>query len=259
MTSGLPGSVVDRSAFEVSAPTLLSQPHPLSWLRALPILLALGALALGCVGSERPDLTKSMRERKTTPDGLVEYAHPIRGTLYLHPARGLSLQQPFVLSPAILTYEDESLRLFLREEERVREYVERAMTQLLETDGVRVVDAPERCAISVGLGVVDIQINDGTKSAQATQMLTSWGAFTLVVDLRDATTGDPLARYGRRISLPGGTQWQDGHPSWRDMELALTKLVRDSHRVITKIVPTQGTPDPACAIAPEPEETSLPD
>lgn len=233
-------------------PGLPGDPTPLASQRPPParsasLALLLACAALGCAADGDPTHGAMRLDLRRTPDGLVEYERPLRGTLYLAPSHGISLHHAYLLSQVVLSYESDSLRLFDSEEQRIREHVAEGFTQRLRDRGVRVVDEAGPCTLSMGIGVVDIAVHPGTENTQSTNMLASWGALTLVVDLRDAATGEPLARYGRRLALPGGIQWQDGHPPWKDVQRVLDKLLGDTRRVMTDLVPTTGVPDPACA------------
>ena len=86
-------------------------------------------------------------------------------------------------------------------------------------------------------------------------MLATWGGVTLVVDLRDSLTNEPLLRYGRRIQFPGGIQWQQESPPWFRVRTALDRAVVEQTELLTEKIPPSTVDDPHC-LPPDPELTA---
>jgi hypothetical protein len=78
--------------------------------------------------------------------------------------------------------------------------------QVISSSGRIEVAAPGPCIARVSLGLVDIDLlepKDLTAHGTSTVM-DSYGSLTLVLEIRDGYTAEPLLRYGRRRRLEGG-------------------------------------------------------
>jgi hypothetical protein len=118
-----------------------------------------------------------------------------------------------------------------------------------------VVTGPGKCVLSMGIGLVDIALNGPEATGATTSILASTGAITLVVDLRDSVSGEPLLRYGRRIALPGGIQWQGDRPTWHQVRQTLDQLLTDQRKTLRgDSVPESTVADTHC-VPPDPEAT----
>ena len=170
------------------------------------------ALGLGCASTPPADPGPGSATPKsvhTTADGLELVEDLRKGALYIKPDHGITPHYRYHLSQVLLTYDYDSPRFSRTQEDRMRRYVEDAAIGGMIQEGATMVTGPGSCVLSMGLGLVDIALKAPKGSGATTSILASSGAITLVVDLRDSLSGEPLLRYGRRIGLPGGIQWQD--------------------------------------------------
>lgn len=228
-------------------------------MRRLRVSLALVALigqavASGCmtVASEPPPSEPVM-----TADGLTLVESRQKGALFIKPDHGITAHHRYYLNQILITYERDSNRFSSNQERRMRQYVEDATLGGMSANGLVMVTGRGQCVLSMGIGLVDISLAEPDGTGSSTSLLNNWGAATLVVDLRDSLSGEPLLRYGRRIQFPGGIQWQDERPPWAEVRTTLDRLLQDQHATLTQRVPPSTRVDPTC-LPPAPEAPAAP-
>lgn len=218
-------------------------------LRGFAVLLA---LALACGGKTPGPLT---RGEKKTPDGLVLVEHHRKGALFIKPAHGITPHHRYYLNQVLVTYERDSNHFTPLQEKRIREYVEDTTIGGMTSEGSTMVTGPGACILSMGIGLVDVELTEPDGSGSSTSVLSTWGGVTLVVDLRDSVTEEPLLRYGRRVQFPGGIQWQDDQPPWAHVRLTLDKLLLDQRTTLLQDLPKSTVASTHC-IPPDPNEAT---
>ena len=205
------------------------------------VLLGIVAAACASVGP-----TPAPRAPIHTADGLTYVESPHKGALFIKPDHGITAHHRYHLSQVLLTYERDSNRFSANQERRIRQYVEDATLAGMIADGSVMVTGPGPCILSMGVGLVDMTLIEPNGSGSTTSLLQHWGAVTLVVDLRDSLSGEPLLRYGRRIRFPGGIQWQGERPPWAEVRATLDRLLRDQRATLAQRVPASTRVDPRC-------------
>lgn len=204
-------------------------------------LLVFVATACASVGP-----TPAPRAPIRTADGLtfVESSH--KGALFIKPDHGITAHHRYHLNQVLMTYERDSKRFSANQEQRIQQYVEDATLSGMIADGSVMVTGAGPCILSMGVGLVDVTLIEPNGSGSTTSLLQHWGAVTLVVDLRDSLSGEPLLRYGRRIQFPGGIQWQGELPPWAEVRTTLDRLLRDQRATLAQRVPASSRVNPRC-------------
>ena len=207
---------------------------------AAPAVVTTGCAALAPAAGDRP--------KHWTADGLVRVEDFRDGALFVKPDHGITAHHRYHLSQVLLTYERDSNRFTAGQEERIRQYFEDATIGSMIQDGSTMVTGPGRCVLSMGVGLVDIELLEPDGSGASTSVLSTWGGVTLVVDIRDSVTGEPLLRFGKRRGFPGGIQWQDDVPPWREVRATLDQLPASAQIIVAEIT----VADASC-LPPDPE------
>lgn len=220
------------------------------WLRSPFCLLAfvIPVVALGC---KSVDTSPPPKNPVMTADGLTLVDNAHKGALFIKPDHGITFHHRYFLNQILITYERDSNRFSASQEQRMREYVEDATIAGMIDNGSVMVTGPGKCILSMGIGLVDISLLEPDGSGASTSLLNNWGEVTLVIDLRDSQSDEPLLRYGRRIQLPGGIQWQDERPPWGEVRITLDRLLLDQRTTLNRRVPPSDWVDPAC-LPPDP-------
>jgi hypothetical protein len=225
--------------------------RPRSTFPQVAILITL--VSLGCAAT--PEQARNVGNKIVlTADGLERIEHDQSGTLYIKRDHEISGQHQYVLSPILMTYEHDSPRFTPKEEARMRSYVEEGVVASLLSNGSETVSDVGPCVLSIGVGMVDVEIHKPNTTGTSTSQLKTWGAVTMVVDVRDSTSGEPLLRYGRRIGIPGGVQTNDAHPQWFRVQKTLDALLVSQHKALRDIVPESSLFDPSCKPPNEPPQ-----
>jgi hypothetical protein len=143
---------------------------------------------------------------KITPDGLHRVDHVPFGTLYMRPDYTFGSYRHFTMGKTHVTFRPDSRVLSDAEiAELVRRFDNVARSVISASGRIEVPD-PGPCIARVSLGLVDVDLLDPKDLAahSTSSVLDSYGSLTLVLEIRDGYTTEPLLRYGRRRRLEGG-------------------------------------------------------
>jgi hypothetical protein len=143
---------------------------------------------------------------KVTADGLHLVDHVPFGTLYMRPDYTFGSYRHFTMGKTHVSFRSDSRVL---SEAEVAEMVRRFDTvarRVISASGRIEVPQPGPCIARVSLGLVDIDLVDPKElTAHSTStVMDAYGSLTLVLEIRDGYTAEPLLRYGRRRRLDGG-------------------------------------------------------
>ncbi|MEE3332189.1 MAG: DUF3313 family protein [Myxococcota bacterium] len=214
-------------------------------LRPIHLIAILLPLLFGCALAPG-DSPRVGKKPVVTPDGLERVDHQQRGRLFVNPDHRISAVHRYVLTQVFVTYKRDSPRFSENEEKRMINYVEEGVAASMEVNGAAMVPEPGPCVLSIGIGLVDVELSEPSGTGASTNQLGMWGAVTMVLDVRDSRSGEPLLRYGRRVSIPGGVQFHDSRPQWPNVQLTLDSLLSSQHQTLLEIVPQSSEIDPAC-------------
>ncbi len=184
-------------------------------LRILTAVVCVACL-LGCV-SQRP-------EPPATWDGLVRREVKGLDTVYVRPNVQFPPYRKVMLDPVQVSFSkswdpnvtrDISRRLNAADLERIKEALagifRESFSDELAKGGYALTDAPEEDTIRVSAAIVDLYINapDVMAPGRSRTYTTSAGSMTLVMEVRDAPTGQLLARVIDARQADSGTylQW----------------------------------------------------
>jgi len=166
---------------------------------------ALAAALSGCLVAPDPALQMGPGA-KVSSDGLHLVDHVPFGTLYMRPDYTFGSYRHFTMGKTHVSFRPDSRVLSdVEVAEMVRRFDAVARQVILDSGRIEV-QAPGPCIARVSLGLVDIDLLDPKElTAHGTStVLDSYGSLTLVLEIRDSYTTEPLLRYGRRRRLEGG-------------------------------------------------------
>lgn len=168
--------------------------------RAWPLAAALTALA-GC-GTPEPSIQMGP-DAVVTSDGLHKVDHTILDLVFMKPGADLGAYDAILLDPVEISYQRtrDDYRLRAEDLERMQRYFHERVTRELERDnGYRVVTEPGPRVLRARAAIVDVKINAPTRPpiGRDRTFVMSAGEMTLVVELRDSQSGEPLVRAGDR-------------------------------------------------------------
>jgi hypothetical protein len=141
-----------------------------------------------------------------SPDGLHLVDHVPFGTLYMRPDYTFGSYRHFAMGRTHVSFRPGSRVL---SDAEVAEMVRRfdAVARRVIRDSGRIeVQESGPCVARVSLGLVDIDLLEPKELTAhgTTTVVDSYGSLTLVLEIRDGYTAEPLLRYGRRRRLEGG-------------------------------------------------------
>jgi hypothetical protein len=155
---------------------------------------------LGGCGASGPRVQTGPNAEKS-PDGLHRVDGVRSGTLYMQPDYSFGSYDEFTLGETLVTFQKDARVLPKDDQENLTRIFEEVATEVIEGTGRKKVAAPGPCVAVVTLALVDMEIT-GTQALGGTAGI---GAVTLVLDIRDGHTREPLLRYGSRSRLSGAS------------------------------------------------------
>ncbi|NQZ95191.1 MAG: DUF3313 family protein [Myxococcales bacterium] len=143
-----------------------------------------------------------------TQDGLhmVEANSP--GAIFVKaPHPNLYSYNKIMLAPVAMSYKATSQRRRSNQELEIGRHIRAALVrELAKSAGWELVRRPAKDVLRVRLSILELDILDPAppSGSAITQFVASSGRVTLVMDLRDSLTDQPLLRFVERGALPGG-------------------------------------------------------
>ncbi len=163
----------------------------------------LGCCALGCA-TATPSVDTGPAAI-TTPDGLHRVENVPQGTLYMKPDYRVGSYDAFLLGHTMVTFEAGSRKLEESQVAQIRRRFDDVAREVISGGGTPEVSEAGPCVALINLAMIDLDLLDPKQlSGTRTSVLRSFGALTLVLEIRDSHTHEPLLRFGRRRRLEGG-------------------------------------------------------
>ncbi len=173
-------------------------PHP-RWSRLAAASLTLCATtALGCA------LLRGTPMVPISPDGLVHVPTQRSGTLFVKPNHGFDSYDDILVSQIGIGYAEGQTPLTGSEENLIYQRLLETRTARLEARGQRVAQAPGPCTLAQSLYLTDLELFEAEFTGSQTNVVSSFGAVTVVMEFRDSLSNEVLVRYGARKGLGGG-------------------------------------------------------
>jgi hypothetical protein len=168
---------------------------------ALALVAALG----GCVALSEPAI-QTGPDADVTIDGLHRVDHVPFGTLYMRPDYAFGSYPRFTLGATRVTVRPGSRGLTQEEIAELTARFDAVARRVIAAGGRIEVEQPAACVARVSLGLLDLDLLDpkAIASQAGTSVVRSFGSITLLLEIEDGSTLQPLLRYGRRRTLEGG-------------------------------------------------------
>jgi len=184
------------------------------WTRRLgAIALALG-LGSGCASGPPPIQYDSRGGAPATADGLYRVRATGVGAAFVKPGARFADYEGVVIDPVSVSYEPDSRRSvaersargsFLAGEdalERLKRIFQQSFErELARSRAFRLVSDSEPAALRLTSRIQDLAVDVPAWRAGEISYVLDAGRMTLVVDVRDAHTGEPLARVADRRAI----------------------------------------------------------
>lgn len=212
--------------------------------RRAAILRALGLatlpLALACAPQTRPPVWEDQPQ-------LVEVESRGPGRLFVKHDNQLGRYDELFLYDIGFDYRDGQTRLGAADEDRIRAMLVAAI-EGRRNGGIGVATHPGPCVLAVDFFIKDLELANPMRSAGAgTQFQRSLGRATLILELRDSQTDEPIARFIERRDLGGGA-WVGRRKEQLDrLDRAIGVAVSDMGKQLWRITsPMSGVHDDRC-------------
>ncbi len=207
------------------------------------LLLALACLALGCAPQTRPLVWENQPQ-------LVEVVSHVPGRLFVKDDHRLGRYDDLFLETVGLRYRDGQAKLGAADEGRIETMLVAAVEGGRE-GAIGVATQPGPCVLAVDFFVKDLELAERTRWAGSfSEFRRSLGSATLILELRDSQSEEPLARFIERRDLGGGWWMGQREEQLKRLARAVELAIRDLGKQLSLITsPTSGGLDDRCGDA----------
>lgn len=212
---------------------------------ASPALVALATLLaslLGTLGCALPKAAPRAESTAWTAGELQPVDTRGRGTLLVRPDHQLGRYDDLLIEYVGFRYGEDQPWLSFEDEDRIHGILD-GVVRGRQSGAIGLTSEPGPCVLSLRFFVTDLELLDADFNATSTvSFVRSFGEATMVMELRDSLTDEPLARYRQRRSLGGGHNNQPGtRASLHRLRRAVTAAMRDMGNELQRITPPSTT------------------
>jgi cytochrome c553 len=162
------------------------------------------ALGVACAGSVGPRI-QTGPGAVVTSDGLHQVDGVPRGTLFMRRDYVFGSYEKFTLGEMQLTFKPGARVLDEDEAEAVKARFDAVAREVIRKTGRVEVSEGGPCVARVNFALIDLDLMYPIDDSDSkTMIVDSFGKLTLVFEIRDDYTDEPLMRYAQRRSLEGG-------------------------------------------------------
>lgn len=205
----------------------------MSWnrrLQCLGVAFAGLTVATGC----------ALLEPKRSKDGLLQVRTPGPGSLYISDVRHPYFYDDVVVASIGLDYASGQRPLVEADEARLYELMQGALASMLAGRGQAIAPQPGPCTLKMSLYLANLELFETDRYGAQTNFVDSYGAVTLVTDLRESLTDAPVMRYGQRRGLGGGVEGGRVRPDTQRLEALLKVAMSDARNAMRMELPVPG-------------------
>jgi len=211
-------------------------------------------LLVGCAGTGGKARIPLGKDAVLSPDGLHKVEGIRSGTLFVRPNYAFGSYSSFMLAPTVVSFAQGARVLSEEDLKTLSASFKKVARSAIAETGRREVNESGPCVALVTLGLADLDLArpDELRRAHAgvsaapprASALRSVGEVTLVLEVRDGYTREPLLRYGRRQELEGRSHNVDGEGLVGIFERFAVRFQKDFERSLSSL--PQAEPLVAC-------------
>ena len=196
----------------------------------LPIVVIVAMLAgFGCA--------KPVAHPWVTRDGLVEVETYNRGKLFVKRDHHLGDYDNLLIDHVGFRYGPRQVRLRDGQEDRIVSMLLGAV-QGSQDGTIGLAATPGPCVLTVNFFLKDLELETPAwRSDSTTNFVSSYGAATMVLELRDSMDQEPLARFIQRRDLGGGQATVGHRMSFFRLRHVMSFALRDMGNELRKVIP----------------------
>lgn len=170
-------------------------------------------------------------------DGLIEVETYNRGKLFVKRDHHLGRYDALMIEGVGFRWGPGEARLRDREEDRIIAMLEAAI-QGSQDGSVGTATEPGPCVLAVNFYLKDLELRTPDWDADSTtSFVSSYGAATMVLELRDSVGREPLARFIQRRDLGGGREILHRGASLDRLGQVISMALRDMGNQLRKTMP----------------------
>jgi hypothetical protein len=170
-------------------------------------------------------------------DGLVHVETQRGGTLYLRPNRGVDGFDDVYVAQIGIAYKEGQTPLSGSEENRVYQRLLTSRTAELEAQGQKIAKGAGACTLAQSIYLTELELFSTQVTGSQTNIVSSFGAVTVVTEFRDSLTNEVLVRYGARQGLGGGVAEGRVYPDLDRLDQTLQTILRVMGEILRSELP----------------------
>lgn len=181
-------------------------------------------------------------------DGLVEIETYNRGQLFVKRDHQLGRYDSLMIEGVGFRWRPGEARLGDADEDRIIAMLIGAV-EGTQDGPVGIADAPGPCVLAVNFFLKDLELHTPNRLADSRSgFVSSYGAATMVLELRDSMDDEPLARFVQRRDLGGGPEIPTRSASLIRLSQAIGRALYDMGNQLIKVIPptSSGHSKPQC-------------
>lgn len=200
-------------------------------------LAGLGLVLLIALGCAKPPPPPTVATAWTSSNGMIQIDTHGRGLLFVKPDHHLGRYDELLIEHVGFRYGDNQPWLSYREEDRISAMLSSVIQGQHDGD-VRIANDAGPCVLAVSFFLTDLEIYDERHPAGSNvSIVSSFGEGTLIMELRDSDTGEPLTRFLQRRELGGGITTSGTNASLQRLGTVVSLAMRDMGNQLREITP----------------------
>lgn len=171
-------------------------------IRAVAILSTALVLALACATTAQPVRFETGADGPDTADGLYRVRTTRIAAAFLKPGADFARYDKVIIDPVTVSYKSGQAGLSSEAMQRLKDIVHQAFARQLGRSSVySVVTEPGPSTLRVTGRLVDLVVSAPPPRGRDTMFVVEAGQMTLLLDVRDSQSGEPLARIADRRAV----------------------------------------------------------
>lgn len=207
--------------------------------RIAALLAALLLAAPGCAPTLRPAGSPAATDFADAPGDVDLRAVETggRGIFLVRPDHELGRYDEILIEEVGFRYSPEQGWLSDRDEDRINAMLAAAV-EGAQDGAIGLTDEPGPCVLGVRFYVTDLELHTPeVETGSSLSFVRSFGQATMILELKDSETDEPIARFLQRRDLGGGTAHGVAGTSIHRLGKAVGVAMRDMRRQLQKITP----------------------
>ncbi|MGB5324587.1 MAG: hypothetical protein WBN40_04070 [Pseudomonadales bacterium] len=161
-------------------------------------------------------------------------------TLVVNSAKAFEAYDNWIIDPASFELDKRERALSMRGKKRLQAMLVDARVEQTKSYGGTVVKAVSPCTLKQQLRLENLRLSRSENRGSQLNFVRSFGDATIVAEIKDAETDEPVFIYSEKISLGGGVVGS-GAPNITRLAKAIKIVMNNAHKMLVHALPLRET------------------